>query len=101
MGFTETTSNGIDFRDIGSYENNWKSFYRFADHSAAICYQTSSISPIDILPVLFRAVDTYMLIVLIYQPPSLIGIFIYTFIIQRCYWLISILIKDLQATLVY
>ena len=35
---------GQTFRDIGSYENNWKSYHNFFGHGLAICYQTSKIS---------------------------------------------------------
>lgn len=84
--FTETTSNSENFRVIGSYENNWKSFDRFTSHGLAICYQTSKISlsnnflffhPLRrILPVLSREGDTHMLKVLIYPPPGRIETFI-------------------------
>ena len=111
--FTERISNGISFWDIDSYENNWKSFHKFAGHGPAIYYQSSKISfakefpmisPIEIVPVLIRAVDTHMLIVLIYQAPSMMRMEHCThfqFITQWLYWAISILIKDLRAMLVY
>ena len=62
------------------------------------------ISPIEIVPVLIRAVDTDMLIVLIYQAPSTMRMENCThfqFITQWLYWAISILIKDLKSMLVY
>ena len=30
MCFTETTENGANFKDIDSYENNWKSFHKWS-----------------------------------------------------------------------
>lgn len=72
MCFTETTSYGANFRDVHSYKNNWKPFHKFTSHNLFICYQTSKISfveefpiisPTEILPVLFRAVDTHALII--------------------------------------
>ena len=79
MCFTETSSNGTNFRDIYSFENNCESFHKFTSHGLSICYQTSKISfaedfpiisPIEILPVLFRAGDTHILTLLMYRPPG-------------------------------
>ena len=85
MCFTETASYGANFKDIQSYKNNWKPFHKFTSHNHVICYQTCKISfveefpitlPTEILPALFRAVDTHVLIILIYQPLGSIGTFI-------------------------
>ena len=85
MCFTETTSYGANFKDIQSYKNNWKPFHKFTSDNLVICYQTCKISfveefpiilPTEILPALFRAVDTEALIILIYQPLGSIGTFI-------------------------
>ena len=85
MCFTETTSYGANFRDIQSYRNKQKPFHKFTSDNLVICCQTCKISfveefpiisPTEILPVLFRAVDTQALIILIYQPLGSIGTFI-------------------------
>ena len=69
-------------RDIDSFENDWKSFYKFISHGLAIFHQTSMtciveefliISPIEILSVSFRAGDIHKLIILIYRTPGSIG----------------------------
>ena len=85
MCFTETNNNGTNFRDIDNYGNNWKSVHRFFGHGLSICYQTAKISvveefhimsPIEMLPVLFKSGNIHVLIVLIYRPPGTIGTFI-------------------------
>ena len=46
MCFTETTKNGANFRDIGSYENNWKSFHKFFGHVLVIIFRKIQLTVI-------------------------------------------------------
>ena len=70
MCLTEAASNEANFIDTDRYESNYKPFHKFTGHGLTI-YQTSKIFSVEefsiissneILPVLFRAGDTHILI---------------------------------------
>ena len=46
MCFTETTENGANFKEIDSYENNWKSFHKFFGHGLAIIFRKIQLTVI-------------------------------------------------------
>jgi exonuclease III len=78
--FTETHTSNREVKKIEDYAPTWKSIHhQDSQHGLAICYnsekvvvvkQFPTISDIQMLPVLIKMDDEYVLLVLVYQPPG-------------------------------
>ena len=77
--FTETHVNDGQYNSIEQYVGGWKDLHKRTNHGLAICYNAQKVriiqefpssNELQMLPVLIKMEDEFLLLVVVYRPPS-------------------------------